>query len=106
MQARTSGFCILIVAFLLAFGCGLAQARDKQESAPQWALDAAKTPTPGSIGDAAAVILFDEYLITVDAQNHAVERERSAVRILKPQGRRYARCEVEYDADERLNSFR
>jgi hypothetical protein len=73
------------------------------EPAPQWAVDAAKTPTPTYVKDASAVVLFDEYLITVDEQNHAVEREREAVRILKPQGRKYATCEIGYDVDEKLN---
>ncbi len=106
MHARTCQFGILIPAILMVFGSSLANARDKQESAPQWALDAAKTPTPESIGDAAAVVLFDEYLTTIDGQNHAVERERFALRIIKPQGRQFARCEVEYDTDEKLNYFR
>ncbi len=86
-------------------GSTSAAAKDKQP-APQWALDAAKTATPANVGDAAAVVLFDEYLITVDEQNHAVERERFAVRILKPQGRKYSHCEIEYDTDEKLNYFR
>ena len=83
-----------------------AAARDKPEPAPQWAVDAAKTPTPSSIKDASAVVLFDEYLITLDDQNRAVERERYAVRILKPQGRNHGHCEAEYDTDEKLNYFR
>jgi hypothetical protein len=82
-----------------------AVAKEKQQPAPQWALDAAKTPTPANIGDASAVILFDEYFIAVDDQNHAIERERYAVRILKPQGRRYSTCEAEYDTDEKLEYF-
>jgi hypothetical protein len=57
------------------------------------------------VGEAPAVVLFDEYLITVDAQNHAVERERVAVRILKPQGREYSHCAISYDVDEKLNYF-
>ena len=80
-------------------------AKDKMEPAPQWALDAAKIATPKTASDAKAVILFDEYLITLDEQNHAVERERSAVRILKLQGREYAQCAVDYDIDEKLNYF-
>jgi hypothetical protein len=51
-------------------------------------------------------MLFEEYLITIDAQNHAVERRRYAIRILKPQGRGDAHCEAEYDTDEKLNYFR
>ena len=81
-------------------------AKNKMEPVPQWALDAAKIPTPKAARDAKAVMLFDEYVITLDEQNHAVERERSAVRILKQQGRQYAQCAVDYDVDEKLNYFR
>ena len=80
-------------------------AKEKPQPAPQWALDAAKVPTPALAQDSAAVILSDDYLITVDTQNHAVEREREAIRILKPQGRGYTHCAVSYDTDERLNLF-
>jgi transglutaminase-like putative cysteine protease len=77
---------------------------DKQP-VPQWGLDAYKTRTPDYVKDAAAVILFDEYVETVDAQGRAVEREREAIRILKPQGR-HITCDVEYDVDEKINYFR
>ncbi len=87
-------------------GAVAAWAKDKPQPAPQWAVDAAKTPTPASAKDAPAVVLLDEYLITVDEQNHAVERERTAIRILKPQGRGYTHCSVGYDVDEKLNYFR
>jgi len=87
------------------FLVSVAMAKEKQQPAPQWALDAAKTPTPANVGDASAVILFDEYFIAVDDQNHAIERERYAVRILKPQGRKYSHCEAEYDTDEKLDYF-
>ena len=83
-----------------------ARAKDKPQPAPQWAVDAAKTATPAVAKDAPAVVLFDEYLITIDDQNRAVERERWAVRILKPQGRGYSHCAVSYDVDEKLNYFR
>jgi hypothetical protein len=71
---------------------------------PKWAEGAAKTPTPAHVGDAASVILFHEYLETVDAQGRAVERERKAIRILKPQGRDES-CGVGYDIDEKINYF-
>jgi len=83
-----------------------ALAKDKTLPVPQWALDAAKVSTPANVGDAKAVVLFDEYLITLDAFNNAVERERIAIRILKQQGREYAECAVDYDVDEKLNYFR
>jgi len=108
MNLRLNGVTVLsVVCALAACLCAVpAAARDKAQPAPQWAVDAAKTPTPASARDASAVILFDEYLITVDAQNHAVERERSAIRILKPQGRGHAHCSVSYDVDQKLNYFR
>jgi hypothetical protein len=99
------------IAFFVAVGALLAasqpvHARKKNQPAPQWAVDAAKTPTPDSARDAPAVLLSDEYLITVDAQNHAVERERWAIRILGPRGRSHAHCAIDYDVDEKLNYFR
>ena len=78
--------------------------KDKQDL-PQWGLDAAKTPIPAYVGDAPSVVLYDEYVETVDEQGRAVERERTVQRVLKPQGRS-ATCGVEYDVDEKVNYFR
>jgi hypothetical protein len=98
------------LAFLLAFLAAIAGSvhamAAKPQPAPDWAVEAAKTPTPASAKNFSAVILFDEFLITVDDQNHAVERERYVVRILKPQGRNYSHCEAWYDDDSKLNYFR
>ena len=77
----------------------------KGQPLPQWAVDAAKTKTPDYAKDAAAVILFDEYVETIDDQGRALERERAAIRILKPQGRGNT-CEVSYDITEKVNYFR
>ena len=77
----------------------------KNQPPPQWALDLLKTPVPAFTGDPAAVILSDEYVETVDAQGRATEREREAIRILKPQGRERG-CAVSFDVDEKLNYFR
>ena len=64
-----------------------------------------KTHTPDYAKDASAVILYDEYVETIDANGRATEREREAIRILKPQGR-HNTCEVGYDVDEKINYFR
>ena len=77
----------------------------RQKPAPDWAVAAAAIPTPADAKDARAVLLSDSYLITVDSQNHAVERERWAVRVLTPEGRGRAHCMVEYDPDGKLNYF-
>jgi hypothetical protein len=94
---------------LIVTGCAALPAHagvfGKDTPAPQWGLDAAKTPLPANIGDAPAVILFDEYVETIDAQGRAVERERQAIRILKPQGRHNV-CATSYDVDEKINYFR
>jgi transglutaminase-like putative cysteine protease len=104
MAMHSSGARVIAI-----FACTAAwtsvQSFAKMQPAPQWAMDVVKTPTPSNVGDAPAVLLFDEYLITVDEQNHAIERERSVVRILKPQGREYAHCSAEYDTDAKLDSF-
>jgi hypothetical protein len=89
----------------LVFTPSAASAKEKAVPAPDWAVEAAKTPTPASAKDSVAVVLFDEYLITLDDQNHAVERERTALRILKPQGRGYSHCAIGYDIDEKLDYF-
>lgn len=106
MSPRFALLVAVTAGFLSAAVPPEAFAKDKMEPVPQWALDAAKIETPKTVGDAKAVILFDEYLITLDEQNHAVERERSAVHILKQQGREDAECAVDYDVDEKLNYFR
>jgi len=100
----------VLAAGLLLAACAPAHAGlfggDKHDPAPQWGLDAAKTPTPTYVKDAASVVLFDEYVETVDAQGRATEREREAIRILKPQGRHDSGCYVAYDVDEKINYFR
>jgi len=71
---------------------------------PDWALEAARTKTPGYASDSEAVVLFDEYLDTIDEKGRVVEREREAIRILKPQGRGQE-CGISYDVDEKINYF-
>jgi transglutaminase-like putative cysteine protease len=99
---------VLLTALLLC-ACAPSYAgwfgSDKQP-VPQWGLDAAKTPTPAYVKDAAAVVLFDEYLESVDAQGRATETRRKAFRVLKLQGRRDAYCGVSYDVDDKINHFR
>ena len=94
-------------AVLIAISCRPAAASwfSKGQPLPQWAVDASKTHTPDYGKDAEAVILYDEYVETIDASGRATEREREAIRILKPQGRHHT-CGVSYDVDEKINYFR
>ena len=98
--------CVLVAALLLtACQPGFCSWLNKSQPLPQWGLDVSKTRTPDYAKDAASVILFDEYVETIDAQGRAVEREREAIRILKPQGRGNT-CEVSYDESQKVNYFR
>jgi hypothetical protein len=100
--------CLVVLPALgLLFTCtpGSASWFTKGQPVPQWGLDAAKTRTPEYAKDSAAVILFDEYVETIDEQGRSLEREREAIRILKPQGRGNT-CEVSYDVTEKVNYFR
>jgi len=84
---------------------GSASMFNKNQPLPEWAVEAGKIHTPDYAKDASAVILYDEYVETIDASGRAIEREREAIRILKPQGR-YNSCAVAYDVDEKINYFR
>lgn len=77
----------------------------KGQPVPDWGMTAAKTPTPAYAKDDSVVVLYREYLETVDEQGRAVERERRAIRILKPQGRNYI-CDASYGEDEKIRSFK
>ncbi len=98
---------LLMAAFLLCAGMpGKAGIFGKNQPVPQWGMDAYKTKVPDYAKDAAAVVLYDEDVETVDAQGRGVERKRVATRILKPQGRGDGECGVAYDIDEKINYFR
>lgn len=100
----------LAVLLVCVFNPGMANAAGgnwlgkEKLDVPQWALDANKTHTPDYAKDAASVVLFEEYIETIDAKGRAVERHRKVARILKPQGRHHA-CEIAYDVDEKINYF-
>jgi len=110
MSARsgTGASSRLVWVLALGFCASLPRATyaKRMLPAPDWAVAVAKMPTPADAKNARAVMLTDEYLITVDSLNHAVERERWAVRILTPAGRGDAQCMVEYDKDAKLDYFR
>jgi hypothetical protein len=106
LSSHTAHHSIAVALLVLLCNPCLANWFGGKQDPPQWGLDAARTPIPAYAKDAASIVLFDEYLETVDAQGRAVEREREAIRILKPQGRSDAMCGVSYDVDEKINYFR
>ncbi|MGA3371616.1 MAG: DUF3857 domain-containing protein [Terracidiphilus sp.] len=106
LSSNSLRFPVCLAAFILvAVSPCFAGLFGKDKPIPDWGLDAAKTPTPAYTKDAASVVLFDEYVETVDGAGRAVEREREAIRILKPQAR-HDGCLVAYDVDEKINYFR
>jgi hypothetical protein len=78
---------------------------NKNQPVPDWGMQAWKTKTPDYAKDAAAVILYHELVESIDNNGRAVEREREAIRILKPQGRGNT-CAVSYDETEKVTYFR
>lgn len=98
---------LVLVALLLSAvpSPGLASIFSKNQPVPDWAIEANKTHTPAYAKDAPSVVLYEEFIETVDDTGRAVERHRRVVRILKPQGRKEA-CDVSYDVDEKINYFR
>jgi hypothetical protein len=97
---------LLLSALMLSAAPAHADWFNKDKPLPDWAVEASRTKTPDYAKDSAAVILFDEYVETIDGQGRAIERRRKAVRILKPQGRDEGMCFVVYDVDEKINYFR
>jgi hypothetical protein len=97
----------IVAAAMVTISCrpSCAGVFDKSQPVPQWGLDAYKTKVPEYAKGSGSVILFDEYVETIDSSGRAVEREREAIRILEPQGRGEG-CEVHYDVDEKINYFR
>ncbi len=93
----------IIALGILLPGCAYGFSKD--HPVPGWGMEASNIRTPDSATDASAVILYDEYIETIDDQGRATERERQAIRILKPQGRGNT-CSVSYDVDEKINYFR
>jgi hypothetical protein len=70
---------------------------------PDWVMQAAHAT--GKWGDAKAVYLLEDTLLTVQPDGRPVERYRAVVKILRPQGRRIAIPRVWFNKDEKLESF-
>ena len=97
----------LLAAMLFVFSAipGSAGIFSKNQPVPDWGMQAYKTRTPDYAKDATAVVLYDEYVESVDGSGRATERHRKVLRVLKPQGRK-SFCAVDYDVDEKINYFR
>ncbi|HEY2015874.1 MAG TPA: hypothetical protein VGH38_20365, partial [Bryobacteraceae bacterium] len=100
---REAGFWAAIL--LLLGGVGVAHA-SKDAQLPDWVVQAStNAPLKGEWRDAKAVFLLEDTLLTVQPDGRAVERYRAVVKILRPQGRDYARPIAAFSKDEKLDSF-
>ncbi len=84
-------------------GCTSAAFAASNPQLPDWVTEAANAT--GSWGNAKAVILLEDTLVTVQPDGRPVERYRTVVKILRPHGRDYARPMVWFSKDEKLRSF-
>ncbi len=79
---------------------------EKKPVLPDWLKEAAKQPVPSYPANTNAVVLLDETTYTVGADLHAVEHQRLAIKILRPQGRRYAQMGTYYDSLSKVRSLK
>jgi hypothetical protein len=94
------GLCL----FLLIAGAGSAWAGNP--SLPDWVLHAANTKLPAYPPETKAVVLLEDKLLTVQPDGRAVVRYREVIKILRQQGREYARVVVPFSADYKLSALR
>ncbi|MGC1871035.1 MAG: DUF3857 domain-containing transglutaminase family protein [Acidobacteriaceae bacterium] len=101
LEAKTAvhGFCGILV---VALGCSI-PAHASNPQIPDWALNA--STVKGDWGDAKAVVLLQDTLLTVEPDGKAIERDRMVVKILRPEGRDEATPEVGFSKDNKLLSF-
>ncbi|HTW47766.1 MAG TPA: DUF3857 domain-containing protein [Acidobacteriaceae bacterium] len=90
------------MALVMQVSAGAAHA-SSNPNLPDWMLQAAQTT--GNWGDAKAVVLLDDELLSVGSDGRATERCRYVVRILRPQGREDARPVAAFTRDAKLLSF-
>jgi hypothetical protein len=89
--------------FLLVLSAGAAPAR---ASVPDWLRSAAQQPVKTYADDVNAVTLLDDQETIVKDNGEIVTHERIAFRILRPEGRAYAKHSVSFDSETKLSSFR
>jgi hypothetical protein len=95
-------FRALCGTLVVVLGCS-APSLASNPQIPDWVMSAANTQ--GSWGDAKAVVLLQDTLLTVQPDGKAVERDRMVVKILRPEGRGQATPVVGFSKDNKLLSF-
>jgi hypothetical protein len=93
-----------ILAMLLLAMCPRAL-HGSNNNVPDWVKTAAQQPLPKFAGTPKAVVLLEDITYTVGADGHAVEHVRHVMKILRPQGRKFAEPAVWYDKDSKVLSM-
>ena len=99
------GWSSVLAAGLVAVMAPCAHAAEPR--LPDWMLQAAAPAMafPAEWRDAKAVYLLEDTLVTIQPDGRAVQRYRAVVKILRPEGRAYARPVAGFSRDEKLYSF-
>lgn len=89
-----------IAALLASVLCPVAFAG--KANIPDWLRNAAAQPLGAFPSETKAVILLDETDYTVTAPGEFLEHSRSAIKILRPDGREYGNPSLQYRKDEKV----
>ena len=95
-----------LVGSLLFIVGGLSLAHASKHNLPDWVTQAAaeKVQIPAG-ADPKAAVLLENTLLTVTPDGKIVERYRNVTKILRPQGREYAKPVARFNKDHKLLSF-
>lgn len=103
MTRFSASLCAPILAAGLLLAASSTAHASSNPNIPDWVTQAAGAT--GDWGNAKAVYLLEDTLLTVQPDGHAVERYRAVVKILRPQGRDYAAPVAAFSKEEKLESF-
>lgn len=98
MRKRTTRIAYVL---LLVTVCPLLAAA----GTPEWLRSLAQQPQKKYADDVNAVVLLDDQEITVRDAGDIVTHRRIACRILRPEGKEYARQILHFDNETKINSF-
>jgi hypothetical protein len=100
---------VRLVARSLLFGLLLSVtalvAHAAKDSVPDWVRTAAQQTLPTYPATTNAVVLFDDTMLTVSSDGHAVEHHRRVVKILRQAGRDDADVVVRFDKESKILSL-
>jgi len=98
---------VLAAAIFFAAAATLAGAPSAAASdAPAWMHALVNVPLPAHDEKTDAVLMYSENILNVQGNGKIKTTERRAFKILRPDGRRYAKVVAYFDAETRINSIR